>query len=1357
MKKHLSPALLFALLLFITLLANSVVAQNVKLQDDAAASLKKKEHAAVTKAELRKRIREAKHSKSIAREKEEGEGKKFDDPDKFAEFQKMIRTRDGESVPSYKVGYQQKELQKAIQKAGMFKSAQSLNWIERGPGNVSGRTRGIVVDTRAADHKTWFAGSVGGGIWKTTDAGANWINKSPDMPNLATTVLVQSVKNPLVFYCGTGEGFYNADAVDGGGIYKSTDGGDTWNLLAATANTNFRNINRIIVDPSDENLLLAATNEGPAGIWKSNDGGANWTRVFTASARVQDLRATPGNFSVQYATVNGDGVYKSTDGGTIWNKASTGLPTGNRYEIAISPKDNNVIFANIESTTAKMAVSKDGANTWSEVKVASGTMPDWFNGQGWYDNTMEAHPYNANSALFGGIDLWRTDLTGGQTSSTGMISIDENGTSSFLNFVNWGGAWRSGGIGKGVDFFNFSPFTSDMFHLTDTEYVAVEIRFGPGKSQKAHRFVRVSNGDYNYMDYVTVPFEVWDVTNNRQLMVSFRDWASDGAFDLITYDANNLGREYLAVNAVTYNPNGPDSNIAVNNGIVYKDIFSMWPILVSGTWNPAALPASTLKLNWGTLSTLFATFTPLTDAYGSYGKPYIHSDQHSIVVVPIDEATNSFWIINGNDGGVAYSMNSGSAWHEALNGGYNTTQFYGADKKPGADEYFGGTQDNGTWLSPRGSVANLSSVYYRAIGGDGFDVSWNYNDANKIIGGYQYNGFYRSTDGGVTWTNGQNGLADTGSGKGCFISKIAKSNSDPDVIYTTGTSGVWKSEDFGASWYNTPVSGWHFNGTSTPVAVSLAEPQVVWAGSALSSGYSYLFVSQDGGLSFSPVNKLNFSMGSITGISTHPAEQNTAYITYSFSGYPKILKTTDLGATWQDITGFSSGASTNGFPDVATYCVLVMPFNTNQIWAGTEIGLIESLDGGASWHLANNGLPAVCVWQLRIVDDQVVVATHGRGIFSVSLSQLAGYQPPSVTVSPILNSVAQSFTGPVNVNVNFRSAYDSAKVFINGTAAYTELNPAQGTRTLAVTSPGTGSVNIQVIAYKQGRSYKSLSKSLTLTTYKTAQSNYTNNFNTASTDFSGAGFSIAQPAGFNSPAINSLHPYAVNTTYTYNLLVPIIVASSNSFFEYDDIAIVEPGDAGTKFGDTAFWDYVVVEGSKDGITWTPIADGYDCRYNTRWSAIFGTSTNPDSTYYVHHKIDLQNKFAAGDQILIRFRLFSDEALTGWGWIIDNLSIQQGPLAVENNAALPKQFALMQNYPNPFNPTTTIKFALPQAENVKLEIFDSLGRLVETIVNSRLEAGYYNYKWNAGGYASGVYIYRLRAGSYTSTKKLNLVK
>lgn len=95
--------------------------------------------------------------------------------------------------------------------------------------------------------------------------------------------------------------------------------------------------------------------------------------------------------------------------------------------------------------------------------------------------------------------------------------------------------------------------------------------------------------------------------------------------------------------------------------------------------------------------------------------------------------------------------------------------------------------------------------------------------------------------------------------------------------------------------------------------------------------------------------------------------------------------------------------------------------------------------------------------------------------------------------------------------------------------------------------------------------------------------------------------------------------------------------------------------------------------------------------------------------------------------------------------------------VENEETFPTEFKLQQNYPNPFNPSTMIKFSVPERSNVLIKIYDILGGEVATIVNEEIEAGWYTRVFNATGYSTGVYIYRMQAGNYTQTRKMLLIK
>ncbi len=1269
---------------------------------------------------------------------------KADAPDKFAEYQTKIRTARDEDKPGYTRNYRFIEFAKAKKRASLMKTSNNsvstldvLNWVERGPANVGGRTRAIVVDPDDASFGTWFAGSVGGGVWKTTDAGQSWIPLTDDLPNLAVSCLEMAASNHNVMYAGTGEGFYNADAIQGNGIMKTTDKGATWFQLASTADDpHFAYVNRLAVDPTNENIVIAATN---SGIYKTTDGGITWTEKY--SGRIQDLRANPQNFNTLFAPAN-NGVIRSLDAGETWVLPDKAILAGGRIELAVAPTDTSRVYASVNSSPQKMFATLDGGTSWSEVEEFDGADINWLGGQGWYDNTMGVNPLNEDIVYMGGIDLWKSEIT--IDSVLGITDVTDTDLDTLFTYTPSGLPEREGGVGTGKDFW-------DEQVLFNTELTDIEIRFGPGKSQKAHRYS--SSAGYIYQDYIDVPFEVWDITNNKQLMCGFQDIDRNGVYSLRTSRG-----DVIFVNNVDYDSTAPSPNLAVDLGNKYENSFVVaFRMLPGKVWNSENLPDILIRIEIGKLPSLRRHTVAITDAYGSHPtSTYVHPDHHNITLVVTNESAQEFLFLNGNDGGVAVSYDGGASFDEVGNNGYNTSQFYGVDKKPEASQYFGGMQDNGTWESPKNVEADKNSKYNFRIGGDGFEVAWHYGDGDKMIGGSQFNRFYKTTDGWNTSAASNVGFNGWGnSNVSPFISKIAKSYSDPDLLFTITTEGVYRSGNFGDSWSLYPIPEFANAGyfSFAQVAISIAEPQVVWAG-AVSDG---LFVSKDGGISFQKANDYTVvSMGGLSGLDTHPIDEATAYATYSFSGRPKILRTTDYGQTWEDITGFSSGSvSTNGFPDVATYCVSVMPYNTDIIWAGTDIGLIESTDGGTSWHLANNGLPQVSIWEIRVVDDEVVVATHGRGIWSVSLPELADHKPPPATLSPGILSANQGVSGII-LNASLRSVYDSTHVMLNNKNVMTVITSNIVDTTLIIPVTSYEPTSIYLNSYKGTREYRSAAAELDVVQLLAPEPGYSTDFESGEDEFVLNGLSINTNDGFSGASINSPHPYENNSMLTALLRVPVIIASTDAIFEYDDIAIVEIGDNGSEFGDDNFWDYVIVE-ANNGTEWIALEDGYDARLNSDWLNAYNGGQSGTESMYKSHSINLLDKFSPGDTVLFRFRLFADQFVNGWGWSIDNLVIQGTYVGVENKEILPKKFELSQNYPNPFNPSTKISFSLPVESKVKLQIFNTLGELVTTLVDETKNAGVHQLEWNAGNFASGIYLYSISAKSVSDAKQFNSVR
>jgi hypothetical protein len=207
-------------------------------------------------------------------------------------------------------------------------------------------------------------------------------------------------------YAGTGEGFFNADSVRGFGIFKSIDGGTTWNLLSSTnpttAGADWYYVNRVAVNGS---LILAATR---GGVYRSADGGTTWTKTYTTSSGygAMDVKFDPNNFNNAIVGEKGGKTSYSTNGGASWTAAAPmGSATGfyGRVELAYARSVSGTVYASVDSGNGQIYKSVNGGATWALVSTPAHT-----GAQGWYDNAIWVDPTNANHVLIGGLDIKRS-------------------------------------------------------------------------------------------------------------------------------------------------------------------------------------------------------------------------------------------------------------------------------------------------------------------------------------------------------------------------------------------------------------------------------------------------------------------------------------------------------------------------------------------------------------------------------------------------------------------------------------------------------------------------------------------------------------------------------------------------------------------------------------------------------------------------------------------------------------------------------------------------------------------------------------------------------------------------------------
>ncbi len=274
--------------------------------------------------------------------------------------------------------------------------------------------------------------------------------------------------------------------------------------------------------------------------------------------------------------------------------------------------------------------------------------------------------------------------------------------------------------------------------------------------------------------------------------------------------------------------------------------------------------------------------------------------------------------------------------------------------------------------------------------------------------------------------------------------------------------------------------------------------------------------------------------------------------------------------------------------------------------------------------------------------------------------------------------------------------------------------------------------------------------------FETAVNQYANDFNTASNDFVGNFFSIEQPSGFSDDAIHSSHNYPIGfgpgllSDFTYTLTKPITISSDNPLIRFDEIAIVEGHNSGVVFGTTAFNDYVIVEGSKDeGETWSIFLDGYDAKEQSSWNSTFNNEASGEPDLFRTRLIDMteNGNFDANDEVIIRFRLFSNETLNGWGWAIDNLYIQDAITGTEKELE-----AAVSVYPNPAKGNITVEASGLSSPYFHIQLLSMHGQNVYSAAEEAIE-GKMSHTISGVDIPAGLYLVKISNEGKTVIKKL----
>ena len=265
--------------------------------------------------------------------------------------------------------------------------ALEARWL--GPGTMSGRIAAIVGVN--ADSKTLYVGSAGGGVWKSTNAGASF-KPVFDKYCMSIGAIAVDQTHPETVFVGTGESNMRNTVSIGDGMYKSTDAGDNWVKVGMDST---EHISKIIIDPKNNNIIYASapgplwSNSKHRGLYKSTDGGTTWIKIFylNDSTGCADVAVDPTDPNIIYATMwefrrfpyafnsggKSSGMYKSMDAGKTWKELKNGLPAKpfGRIALTLAPSAPQNMIAIVESKETGLYISSDGGETW---KSQSATM-----------------------------------------------------------------------------------------------------------------------------------------------------------------------------------------------------------------------------------------------------------------------------------------------------------------------------------------------------------------------------------------------------------------------------------------------------------------------------------------------------------------------------------------------------------------------------------------------------------------------------------------------------------------------------------------------------------------------------------------------------------------------------------------------------------------------------------------------------------------------------------------------------------------------------------------------------------------------------------------------------------------------
>lgn len=708
----------------------------------------------------------------------------------------------------------------------------------------------------------------------------------------------------------------------------------------------------------------AAPAPGPGGISPT---GWKWLGPGNIGGRTRSIVIHPTNPSIMWLGAVTGGVWKSTNGGQSWGPLADFMASLNVCCMVLDPTNPEILFAgtgegyyNIDAFRgAGIFRSGDGGATWTQISATTGPQFHFVNRlalsadgkvllaatrTGVYrcENVSTAGPGELKFAPATGLNVDILDVDFHPTNAQLGIAGGRGGRAYYT--TDGGKSWHDAGGGL--------P-TAD-FAATETFGGRVELTYARNDPSVVYASIDHNQGEL---------YRSTDGGRTYELRAGLSGFLSaQGWYDNAIWAGDPTDAGLVVVGGV-------DLYRSADGGMTGEQISEWW-----------RAPASA------------------------------HADNHVIVAHPQYNGTTNRIVYFGNDGGIYRNADVRTAtpttgWL-ALNNNYGVTQFYGAAGNRTSGRVVGGTQDNGTLLYVPPPGSNTGPQGYTAMfGGDGGWCAADPVNANFMYGEYVNLQIHRSVNGGGSGSfifGGSQPIEDAGSSAGAlFIAPFILDPNDPRVLLAGG-SRLWRSKnvrDSTPSW--SPIKA----AVSSGALISAVEARRGGAGvtgpgasNLLWVGYTdgQVYRSTDGTKAKPTWTRVDEGTSPLpdrycTRLRIDRANVQRVYA--CFSGYTagNIWKTTDGGSTWTDI-----GTS---LPEASVYDVAIHPQNPNFLYLATEVGVFSSSDGGSTWAPTNQGPANVATYELFWMGTNLIAATHGRGIFWISLPVTGPAVPPAFGVA----------------------------------------------------------------------------------------------------------------------------------------------------------------------------------------------------------------------------------------------------------------------------------------------------------------------------------------------------------------------